>query len=104
MKNKLQLGLVLGMIFLFTNALGQTNGGAAEKVENNRAPECHLSLLLDATKANLNFGKLNSASPGYKKNHSGCSDFDAILNWCYTKICRLVQIIFHYKGMGVERK
>jgi len=104
MKNTLQLGLVLGMIFLFTNSLGQTNVGAAEKIENNKAPESHLSLLLDATKANLNFTKLNSASPGYKKHCRGCSDFDAILNWGYTKIYRLVQIIFHYKGIGVEQK
>ncbi len=104
MKNKLQLGLVLGMIFLFTNSLGQTNGGVAEKIENNKETESHLSILLDAAKANLNLGKLNSALPGYKKNHNGCSDFDAILNWCYTKIHMLVQIIFHYKGIGVERK
>ncbi len=104
MNNKLQLGLVLGMIFLFTNGLGQTNVGATEKIENNKATESHLSILLDAAKANLNFGKLNSASPGYKKNHSGGSDFDIILNWCYTKIYMLVQIIFHYKGMDIERK
>ncbi len=68
MKNKLQLGLVLGMIFLFTNGLGQTNVGATEKIENNKAPESHLSLLLDATKANLNFGKLNRALSGSLKS------------------------------------
>ena len=68
MKNKLQLGLVLGMIFLFTNAFDQTKKGAAEKIENNKASESHLSLLLDAAKANLNFGKLNSALSGSLKS------------------------------------
>jgi len=104
MKSKLPIGLILGMIFLVTNAFAQTNTGRSEKIGNNKVPESCLSLLLNAAHANLNRGKSNSVSLNYKKIHNWYSDFSVVANWCYTKIYRFIQTIFHYDRIEPSRK
>ncbi|MCW3091449.1 MAG: PorT family protein [Ferruginibacter sp.] len=57
MKQKLQTGLVLGMLFLAANTFGQA--------------KTYLDLMVNVVNTNLNYGSANSALADYKKSTNG---------------------------------
>ncbi|MEP7269471.1 MAG: porin family protein [Saprospiraceae bacterium] len=65
MKNLVQTGLVLGMIFLYTNLSGQSlSTGSAEQ-------KTYLDFFISAVGTNLNYGSSNSTLADYKKSAQG---------------------------------
>jgi hypothetical protein len=67
MKNQLQKGLILGMIFLSGNIFGQQNV-EAESVNNNKKTRTQFEFILNLLTSNLNYGKANSSLADYKKS------------------------------------
>jgi hypothetical protein len=62
MKNKLQkIGLIPGMIFLYTGAFGQINKLRSEKIKEDKVTETYFGILINAVSTNLNYGKSNGA-------------------------------------------
>jgi hypothetical protein len=68
MKKQVQSGLILGMIFLAANALGQSNGLVSDQTNiENKTPKTYLDLVFNIVGTNLNYGKQNSELTDYKK-------------------------------------
>jgi hypothetical protein len=71
-KQKVQTGIILGMIFLSSIAFGQTTGPELEKAnERKKTTKTYLDLMVNAVSTNLNYGGSNSALSDYKKSNNG---------------------------------
>jgi hypothetical protein len=68
MKKNVKTGLVIGLIFLFANAFGQSKNLVSDGTKNAKPVESHLDLLLNVVGTNLNYGKANSALADYRKS------------------------------------
>ncbi len=72
MKQKVQTGLLLGIIFLAANVFGQTKGpGSEQKNEGKKTAKTYLDLMVNLVSTNLNYGESNSALADYKKSTNG---------------------------------
>lgn len=72
MKKHFQIGLILGMTFLYTNTFGQTNELNPDKIKDDRiSNHSHFDILLNVVSTNLNYGSSNSAFTDSKKSVSG---------------------------------
>lgn len=72
MKQKVQTGIILSMIFLSAAAFGQTNVQQPNKViESKRTPKTYLDLMINVVSTNLNYGVDNSSLNNYKKSNNG---------------------------------
>jgi len=72
MKQKVQTGLVISMIFLCTNTFGQTTGLGLKKInDGKKTAKTYLDLMVNVVSTNLNYGEANSALADYKKSVRG---------------------------------
>jgi len=71
MKKKISIGILLGILGLWVNALGQNSELVAPKNENNKSPTTYLSLLLNLVSTNLNYGESDGDLSGSKKSALG---------------------------------
>jgi len=72
MKQKVQTGLILGMIFLSATTFGQTKGPESKKVnDGKKTAKTYLDLMVNVVSTNLNYGGSNSALADYKKSANG---------------------------------
>jgi hypothetical protein len=67
MRKNVQIGLILGTIFLSQNSFCQTTGIGSEKNTAEKKTETYLDLVLNVVSTNINYGKSNSAYADYKK-------------------------------------
>jgi hypothetical protein len=71
MEKHLQIGLILGMIFLTGNTFGQIMSAGSGKVKAEKVTSTYLDLVLNVVSTNLNYGKSNSSLEDYKKSTLG---------------------------------
>ena len=71
MKQKVQTGLLIGMIFLSATTFGQTNQWGPDKVVKAQVTETYFDILLNLVSTNFNYGKANSSLADYKKPSPG---------------------------------
>jgi hypothetical protein len=72
MKQTLQTGFVLGMIFLSAATLGQTSGLESKKLsDGKKTAKTYLDLMVNIVSSNLNYGDANSTLAEYKKSEHG---------------------------------
>lgn len=72
MKRMVQTGLILSMIFLSANAIGQTKEVGSEKVKDDtKTAKTYLDLMVNVASTNLNYGGSNSDLSDYKKSNHG---------------------------------
>jgi len=72
MKQKLQTGLVLGMIFLAAITFGQTTQTAgAKQNEEQKSAKTYFDLMINVVSTNLNYGASNTSLADYKKSNNG---------------------------------
>lgn len=72
MKQKVQTGLLLGMIFLAATAFGQTKEtGNEQKIEGKKTGKTYFDLMVNVVSTNLNYGQANSTLADYKKSING---------------------------------
>ena len=70
MNTKLQV--VIGMMFLFSNAIGQSSEERLnKKIKEKFAPPCYFAPLLNLVNSNLNYGSDNTSVADYKKQSVG---------------------------------
>jgi hypothetical protein len=67
MEKNVQIGLILGMIFLSKNSFGQTMELRPEKIKIDKITETYLDLVLNVVSTNINYGKSNGTYADYKK-------------------------------------
>jgi hypothetical protein len=72
MKQKVQTGLILGMILLSASTFGQTIGLEAKKItDDKKTAKTYLDLMVNVVSTNLNYGGSNNALADYKKSVNG---------------------------------
>jgi hypothetical protein len=72
MKKKLQIGFILGMIFLSANTFGQTEVVGSKKTNDvTKTAKTYLDLMVNVVSTNINYGEANSAMTDYKKSANG---------------------------------
>jgi hypothetical protein len=72
MKQKVQTGIILGMIFLSATTFGQTKGPGSSKVnDDKKTAKTYLDLMVNVVSTNLNYGGSNSSLADYKKTGNG---------------------------------
>lgn len=72
MKQKLQTGIILGMIFLSANTFGQTTRAESEKInDGKKMAKTYLDLMVNGVSTSINYGGSNSALADYKKSAKG---------------------------------
>lgn len=72
MKQKVQTGLILGMIFLSAATFGQTKEPESKKInDGEKTAKTYLDLMVNVVSTNLNYGGSNSALSDYKKSANG---------------------------------
>jgi len=72
MKQKVQTGLILGIIFLSATTFGQTKRPESEKMnDGKKTAKTYFDLMVNMQSANLNYGGSNSALSDYKKPVKG---------------------------------
>ena len=72
MKQKVQTGIILGMIFLSATAFGQTKGPESTKAnEGKKTAKTYLDLMVNVVSTNLNYGGSNTEMADYKKTNNG---------------------------------
>lgn len=72
MKQKVQTGLILGMIFLSAITFGQTKRPESEKInDGKKITKTYFDLMVNMQSANLNYGRSNNALSDYKKPVKG---------------------------------
>jgi hypothetical protein len=72
MKNRIQAGLAIGMVFLSANTFGQTNELRPIKTkEETKTAKTYLDLMVNVVSTNLNYGSSNSTLADYKKSVNG---------------------------------
>ncbi|HQW22816.1 MAG TPA: porin family protein [Bacteroidia bacterium] len=68
----MKAALVLGMIFLFTTAFGQSNEMMTGKIENNKkSVQTHFDIMVNMATTNLNYGEAENNLTDYKKSLRG---------------------------------
>jgi hypothetical protein len=72
MKQKVQTGIILGMIFLSATTFGQTKGSESTKAnEGKKTAKTYLDLMVNVVSTNLNYGGSNGDLSDYKKSNNG---------------------------------
>ncbi|PSR54502.1 PorT family protein [Adhaeribacter arboris] len=72
MKQKVQTGFILGMVFLSIAAFGQTKGSEFKKISDpKKTTKTYLDLMVNVVSTNLNYGGSNSSLADYKKSANG---------------------------------
>ena len=72
MKNKVEIGLILGMMLLYTTTSGQTKGLGLEKIKKDEnTAKTYFDLMINVPSTNLNYGSLNATLADYKKSVKG---------------------------------
>jgi Outer membrane protein beta-barrel domain len=72
MKKKVQVGLILSMIFLSANTFGQTEIVGSKKTnEDKETAKTYLDLMINVVSTNINYGGANSALSDFKKTANG---------------------------------
>ncbi|MBK8609586.1 MAG: PorT family protein [Chitinophagaceae bacterium] len=72
MKQKVQTGLLIGMLFLSAATFGQTNRAETKKViEGKKTAKTYFDLMVNVVGTNLNYGGSNSSLADYKKTNNG---------------------------------
>lgn len=72
MKQKVQTGLILGMIFLSAATFGQTKEPESKKInDGEKTAKTYFDLMVNVVSTNLNYGGSNSALSDYKKSANG---------------------------------
>ncbi|MFI5192439.1 MAG: hypothetical protein ACHQD7_00215 [Chitinophagales bacterium] len=72
MKQKVQTGLLFGMIFLSATTFGQTKEAESKKInDRKKTAKTYLDLMVNVVSTNLNYGASNSALADYKKSANG---------------------------------
>jgi hypothetical protein len=72
MKQKVQTGLILSMIFLSAATFGQTKGPELNKInDGKKTAKTYLDLMVNVVSTNLNYGGSNIAMADYKKSANG---------------------------------
>lgn len=72
MKQNVQLGLLLSMIFLASAAFGQLEGDQSDKInKGQKTPKTYLDLMVNVVSTNVNYGGVNSSLTNYKKSANG---------------------------------
>lgn len=72
MKQKVQTGLLMGMIFLSATTFGQTKGPEVNNSKDGKkTAKTYLDLMVNVVSTNLNYGGSNSALADYKKTNNG---------------------------------
>src|SRR5690606_19084909 len=67
-----KLLVIIGMMFLISNAIGQTSEDRLDKkIKKKYVPQSYFSPLLNLVNNNLNYGSENSSVAGYKKQSVG---------------------------------
>ena len=103
MKNKLQkIGLIPGMIFLYTSAFGQINELGSEKIKEDRVTETYFGILLNAVSTNLNYGKSNGALSDNKKSVLGAQLGASFQAGITPKFSLVSELYFIMKGGKLE--
>ncbi|MBI1769735.1 MAG: PorT family protein [Bacteroidetes bacterium] len=99
MKEHLQKGLILGMIFLAGNSYGQIEGTESEKIKDAKVIEkTYLDLVLNVVGTNLNYGKSNSALTDYKKSVLGAQVGVSFQAGITPKLSLVSELYFIMKG------
>ncbi|MCW3120068.1 MAG: PorT family protein [Chitinophagaceae bacterium] len=72
MKQKVQTGLILGMIFLSAASFGQRTGRESkERSDGKKTAKTYLDLMVNVVSTNFNYGGSNSVLADYKKSANG---------------------------------
>ena len=72
MKQIVQTGLIVSMIFLSAAASGQTQEPASKKISGDKkTAKTYFDLMINVVSTNLNYGGSNSALADYKKSTNG---------------------------------
>lgn len=72
MKKAAQMGIILGVIFLSQQSIGQVNGSeSVQTTEEKPNEKTYMDLLLNLVNTNVNYGKANSSVTDYKKGVLG---------------------------------
>lgn len=72
MKKTAQIGLILGMIFLYTNTFGQTESvGSESSKEVKKTAKTYFDLMINLQSTNLNYGSSNTALDDYRESVKG---------------------------------
>ncbi|TDE48402.1 porin family protein [Flavobacterium sp. GT3P67] len=72
MKKEEKIGLLLSMIFLFTNVFSQTCELDSKKINNQeKTAKTYLDLMINIESTNLNYGRSNTMLTDYKKPVKG---------------------------------
>jgi Outer membrane protein beta-barrel domain len=71
MKNKVEIGLILGMMLLYTTTFGQTELGLEKIKKEGITAKTYFDLMINVQSTNLNYGSLNSSLADYKKSVRG---------------------------------
>jgi hypothetical protein len=67
MNKKKQIGLIVAMVLLYANSIGQTKQIGPEKISNCHKPvKTYLDLMINVVSTNLNYGSSNSLLSDYK--------------------------------------
>jgi outer membrane protein with beta-barrel domain len=72
MKQQVQMGLILGLIFVSVMTFGQTKKLNPKKINDNRkTAKSYLDLMINVVSTNLNYGNANGGLADYKKTSKG---------------------------------
>lgn len=72
MNQKVQTGLILGIIFLSATTFGQSKRPESEKIsDGKKTAKTYLDLMVNGASTSLNYGGSNSALTDYKKSAKG---------------------------------
>ena len=72
MKQKVQAGLILSIIFLAATTFGQTKRPESEKInDGKKTAKTYLDLMVNGASTSLNYGGANSSLTDYKKSAKG---------------------------------
>ena len=72
MKQNVQTGLLLSMIFLSATTFGQTHQTESKEInDSKKTPKTYLDLMVNVVSTNLNYGGSNGTLADYKKSANG---------------------------------
>jgi hypothetical protein len=97
MNKKLQA--IIGMVFLISNAFGQTSEGHLDKkIKEKFAPQCYFTPLINLVNSNLNYGSDNSSVAGYKKQSLGLQAGVSVQTVIFSNFSVLSELYYIRKG------
>lgn len=72
MKKTAYIGLILGMIFLYTNTFGQTESvGSESSKEVKKTAKTYFDMMINLQSTNLNYGNSNTSFDDYRESVKG---------------------------------